>query len=595
MTTIDFSEFIEALDESPFEEMPVDVKTFVVSKDYLNMPELSEYQYTLVECMSQIYKKEDVERWLGKEDGKEHYKKYTKSEVILMCGKGSGKDHTSTIGCAYIVYKLLCLKDPSRYFGKPSNDAIDLINVAVNAQQAKNVFFKGFKSKIEGSPWFAGKYKEPKIDSIEFNKYITVYSGHSERESAEGLNLMLAVLDEISGFAMENAGGNDQGKTADNLYKAFRGSVDSRFPDYGKVILLSFPRYKGDFISQRYEDVVADKETIVRSHEFIINPALSEDDPSNKFSIEWEEDNILSYKFPGVFALRRPTWEMNPTRKIEDFKIAFFTDAADALMRFACMPTVSSDAFFKSREKVERALSSRNPLDTNRRFDLTFKPKEDVEYFVHADLAQKHDKCAVSIAHVDKWVSVQSFNNYEQIVPFVVVDAIAWWEPKREGPVDLSEVKNWIIDLRRNGFNLGLVTFDRWQSFDIQQELKQVGIKTETLSVAKKHYEDLSMLIYEDRVIAPHIDILLEEMLELRIMNSNKVDHPRKKSKDLADAMCGSVYNAISKTRRESIGEGEIHTWSSFKADRNRELVEEKAKPQMTEDIEDYLRSFKLL
>ena len=308
--------------------------------------------------------------------------------------------------------------------------------------------------------------------------------------------------------------------------------------------------------------MVADKETIVRNHEFIINPALSEDDPSNKFAIEWEEDNILSYKFPGVFALRRPTWEMNPTRKIEDFKIAFFTDAADALMRFACMPTVSSDAFFKSREKVERALSSRNPLDTNRRFDLTFKPKEDVEYFVHADLAQKHDKCAVSIAHVDKWVSVQSFNNYEQIVPFVVVDAIAWWEPKREGPVDLSEVKNWIIDLRRNGFNLGLVTFDRWQSFDIQQELKQVGIKTDTLSVAKKHYEDLSMLIYEDRVIAPHIDILLEEMLELRIMNSNKVDHPRKKSKDLADAMCGSVYNAIAHAQRDRVKEIDIHTWS---------------------------------
>ena len=576
MTTIDFSEFIEALDESPFEEMPVDVKTFVRSKDYLNMPELSEYQYTLVECMSQIYKQEDVERWLGKQKGDEHYKKYTKSEVILMCGKGSGKDHTSTIGCAYIVYKLLCLKDPSRYFGKPSNDAIDLINVAVNAQQAKNVFFKGFKSKIEGAPWFAGKYKEPKIDSIEFNKSITVYSGHSERESAEGLNLMLAVLDEISGFAMENAGGNDQGKTADNLYKAFRGSVDSRFPDYGKVILLSFPRFKGDFISQRYDDVVAEKETIVREHEFIINPTLSEDDPSNKFTIEWEEDNILSYKFPGVFALRRPTWEMNPTRKIEDFKIAFFTDASDALMRFACMPTTSSDAFFKSREKVERALSSRNPLDTNRRFDLTFKPKEDVEYFVHADLAQKHDKCAVSIAHVDKWVTVQSFNDYEQIVPFVVVDAIAWWEPKREGPVDLSEVKNWIIDLRRSGFNLGLVTFDRWQSFDIQQELKQVGIRTETLSVAKKHYEDLSMLIYEDRVIAPHIDILLEELLELRIMNNNKVDHPRKKSKDLADAMCGSVYNAIVHAQRDRIKEIDIHTWSRGSIDNDTGLPKDK-------------------
>jgi hypothetical protein len=560
LTTIDFSDFLEALDESPFEETPVDVRTFVTGKDYLNQPELSEYQYTLVECMSQIYKKDDVERWLGKENGSDHYKKYTKSEVILMCGKGSGKDHTSTIGCAYIVYKLLCLKDPSRYFGKPSNDAIDLINVAVNAQQAKNVFFKGFKSKIEGSPWFAGKY-EAKADNIEFNKAITVYSGHSERESAEGLNLMLAVLDEISGFAMENAGGNDQGKTADNLYKAFRGSVDSRFPDFGKVILLSFPRYKGDFISQRYEDVVAEKETGLRTHEFIINPLLSDEDSTNKFTIEWEEDNIISYKYPGVFALRRPTWEMNPTRKIEDFKIAFFTDQSDALMRFACMPTVSSDAFFKDRNKVEKALSRHNPLDHNRRFDINFKPREDVEYFVHADLAQKHDKCAVSIAHVEKWASVQSFNNYEQVMPLVVVDAIAWWEPKREGPVDLSEVKNWIIDLRRSGFNLGLVTFDRWQSFDIQNELKQVGIKTETLSVAKKHYEDLAMLVYEERVEAPHIDILLEEMFELRIIG-NRVDHPRKKSKDLADAMCGSVYNAISKSQRDRIKEVDIHTWS---------------------------------
>jgi hypothetical protein len=562
LTTIDFSDFIDALDESPFIEEPVDVKTFVTGKDYLNQPRLSEYQYTLVECMSQIYKKEDVERWLGKEKGNEHYKKYTKQEVILMCGKGSGKDHTSTIGCAYLVYKLLCLKDPSRYFGKPSNDAIDLINVAVNAQQAKNVFFKGFKSKIEGSPWFAGKYKEPKIDSIEFNKSITVYSGHSERESAEGLNLVLAVLDEISGFAMEGAGGNDQGKTADNLYKAFRGSVDSRFPDYGKVILLSFPRFKGDFISQRYEDVVAEKETLIRSHEFVINPLLPEEEASNKFTIEWEEDSILSYKYPGVFALRRPTWEMNPTRSIEDFKIAFMSDPSDALMRFACMPTVSSDAFFKSRDKVEKALSIRNPLDTYRRFELNFKPNEDIEYFVHADLAQKHDKCAVSIAHVDKWVSIQSFNNYEQIVPYIVVDAIAWWEPKREGPVDLSEVKNWIIDLRRQGFQLGLVTFDRWQSFDIQQELKQVGIRTETLSVAKKHYEDLAMLIYEERVVAPHIDLLLEELLELRIMSANKVDHPRKKSKDLADAMCGSVYNAIAHAQRNRVKEVDVHTWS---------------------------------
>ena len=592
--TIDISDFMEALDENPFAETPVDVKTFVMGEQYLNQPNLSEYQYTLVECLSQIYKEEDLIRIMGKEEGKEHYKRYTKGEVIMQLGKGSGKDYTSTIGCAYLVYKLLCLKDPSRYFGKPSNDAIDIMNVAINAQQAKNVFFKGFRNRIEGSPWFAGKYN-PKAESFEFDKSITVYSGHSERESAEGLNLILAILDEISGFAMETTSGNDQAKTADNIYKAFRGSVDSRFPDFGKVVLLSFPRFKGDFISQRYDDVIAEKETIVRTHDFIINPTMSEDDPNNKFSIEWEEDNIVSYKYPGVIALKRPTWEINPTRSIEDFKLSFFNDMADSMMRFACTPTIVSDAFFKNREKLEAAFKKTNPIDAVKRLEESFIIDPDTTYYVHADLAQKHDKCAVSIAHVDKWVNVQSFAGYDQIAPIVVVDAIVYWEPRREGPVDLSEVKNWIVDLKRKGFNLGLVTFDRWNSFDIQKELSSIGIKTETLSVAKKHYEDLSMLIYEERVVLPQIDLLLEEMQELRIMNNNKVDHPRKKSKDLADAMCGSVYNAISHTRREKIQEVEVHTYETrSKVDKiDRELV--KSKPDISGNVEEYLANFNLI
>lgn len=592
--TIDFSDFMEALDDDPFEQIPVDVKTFVKSQDYLGQPELSEYQYTLVECMSQIFKEKDLQRIMGEENGREHYRRFTKSEIILQLGKGSGKDHTSTVGCAYLVYKLLCLKDPAAYFGKPPGDAIDIINIAINAQQAKNVFFKGFKNKIDKSPWFAGKY-DAKVDNVEFDKAITVYSGHSERESHEGLNLMLAVLDEISGFSSESASGNENAKTGDAIYKAFRGSVDSRFPDYGKVVLLSFPRYKGDFISKRYEDVVAEKETELKKHTFILNPTLPEDDPDNTFEIEWEQDEIISYKIPGVYALKRPTWEVNPTRSIEDFKIAFYTDPADAMMRFACMPSTSSDAFFKSRDKIEKSLSIRNPLDTFRRLDPSFKPDPDITYYIHADLAQKHDKCAVAVSHVEKWVEVQTFNEYTQVVPFVVVDMIAWWEPKKEGPVDLSEVKNWIINLRREGFNLGLVSFDRWQSFDIQRDLKSVGINTETLSVAKKHYEDLAMLFYEERVVAPHIDLLLEELLELRIMSNNRVDHPRKKSKDLADAMCGSVYNAISHSKKDSFGEVEIHTWSSFKSERNKELVQEKEKPELTPEVRDYLSSYKLI
>ena len=590
-----FNDFLEVLKENHFVETPVDVKTFVQSPDYLGQPLLSDIQYEIVEAMSQIYRKEDLIEIMGDVEGTKHFSKYTKNELILQLGKGSGKDFISTVACAYVVYKLLCLKDPAIYFGKPAGDAIDIINVAVNAQQAKNVFFKGFKTKIEKSPWFAGKYNA-KADSIEFDKAITVYSGHSERESHEGLNLLMAVLDEISGFASEVISGNEQGKTADNIYKAFRGTVDSRFPDLGKVVLLSFPRYQGDFISQRYESVIADKETIERRHTFIMNEDLPHEDPGNQFEISWDEDNILQYKIPRVYAFKRPTWEVNPTRKIEDFKLAFYTDLGDAMMRFACMPTYSSDAFFKQIDKVEKCMNTRNPLDSFRRFDETFVPDPDKTYYIHADLAQKHDKCAVAIAHVDKWVNIQVIKDYEQVAPIVVVDAVAWWEPRAEGPVNLSEVKQWIMNLRRQGFNIGMVSFDRWQSFDIQNELQAVGIRTETVSVAKKHYEDLAMMIYEERVSIPRIPILLEEMSELKIMKGNRVDHPRKKSKDLADAVTGAVFGAISHTPKNNNTEIDVHTWSSSArfAEKDNGMVELDNR-KMPDDVRDFLDGFNLI
>ena len=590
-----FDDFFEVLKDSNFDETHVNARTFVEGEAYLGQPPLSQIQYDIVEAMSQVYKLEDLMDIMGTEEGTRYYKKYTKNEIILQLGKGSGKDFVSTVACAYIVYKLLCLKDPARYFGKPSGDAIDIINVAINAQQAKNVFFKGFKTKIERSPWFAGKFYA-KVDSIEFDSAITVYSGHSERESHEGLNLILAVLDEISGFAQETNTGNDQGKTADNIYKAFRASVDSRFPDLGKVALLSFPRYPGDFISQRYDDVIMDKEIITKTHKFIMNPDLPEDADGNTLEISWDEDVIISYKYPGMFAIKRPTWVVNPTRKVDDFKLAFYTDLGDAMMRFACVPTYSSDAFFKQIEKVQGAMTLRNPLDNNRRFDETFVPDPDKIYYVHADLAQRHDKCAVAIAHVDKWVNIQVIKDYQQVAPVVVVDAVAWWEPKVEGPINLSEVKQWIQNLRRLGFNLGMVSFDRWQSFDIQNELKQVGIRTETVSVAKKHYEDMAMLIYEERLAMPSIDLLFEELTELKIMRNNRVDHPRKKSKDLADAVCGAVFGAISHTPKDLNLQVEIHTFKQKPknqlAESSKGVIEYNYIPN---DVRDYLDQFKTI
>ena len=554
-----FDDLIDLLDGEEFEERPVDLRTFVTHPDYLGLPPLSEYQHTLIEKSSQIYKESTLIKLFGEEEGRRMFKQ-TCNEVIAQLGKGSGKDYSSTISVAYQVYLLLCLKDPATYYGKPPGDTIDILNIAINAQQANNVFFKGFKTRIERSPWFAGKY-DPKASEIKFDKNVSVYSGHSEREAWEGYNVLTVILDEISGFATENTTGHDQAKTADAIYDMYRASVISRFPDCGKIILLSFPRFKNDPIQKFYDSVIAEKEVVIRSETLKMNEDLPDGVEGNEITVEWEEDHIISYTIPKTYALKRPSWEVNPTKKIEDYRVEFYKNMPDALGRFACMPPEMIDAFFKSREKVEKAFSNGNlAVDNFGRIEPWFAPDPDKQYFIHVDLAQKHDHCAVSLAHVQKWVNVKVTNEYSQPAPIVEVDAVRYWTPTPDKSVDFTEVKDYILSLKSLGFNIGVCTFDRWNSHDMMQQLSQYGIRTETLSVAKKHYDDMAMVIAEERLSGPAIKLLIDELLQLKIMR-DKVDHPRKGSKDLADAVCGSIYNSISRTRPSREHEIQVHTY----------------------------------
>jgi hypothetical protein len=594
---LNFSDLIDILDGAEFEETPVDLRTFVVNPEYLSLPPLSELQYQLIEKSSQIYKESSLIKLFGEKDGQRIFKQ-TCNEVIAQLGKGSGKDYCSTISVAYIVYLLLCLKDPAAYYGKPPGDSIDILNIAINAQQASNVFFKGFKTRIERSPWFVGKY-EAKASEMKFDKGITVHSGHSEREAFEGYNVIAVVLDEISGFAIESTSGNDQAKTGEAIYDMYRASVASRFPDFGKVILLSFPRFKNDYIQAHYESVIAEKEVVIRSETMKMDDDLPDGTDGNEVTVQWEEDHIKSYLYPKTYAIKRPTWDVNPTKKLEDFKVDFYRNYMDALGRFACMPPEAVDAFFKSREKIEKAFNNMNiPVDSFGRMEDWFQPDKDKEYFIHVDLAQKHDHCAVAMAHVNRWVNVKVTNEYSQPAPIVEIDAVRFWTPTADKSVDFTEVKDYILSLKTRGFNIKVCTFDRWNSHDMMQQLKQYGINTELLSVAKKHYDDMAMMISEERVSGPAIKLLIDELLQLRITR-DRVDHPRKGSKDLADAVCGSIFNAISKSKQDKQKEIQIHTYESMNDDndlQDEEVVLNMIRaPRMPTDLQEAMENMQII
>jgi hypothetical protein len=530
-------------------------------------------------------------------------------EGVLNAGgiitNNSGKDFTSTIAVAYVVYLCLCLSSPTKYF---NNASIDIINVAINADQAQRVFFKNFMNHIRVIPWFQGKYDD-KRDSVEFDKNVNVYSGHSEREAYEGYNTLIIILDEISGFALENTSGNHKAKTSEEIYNWARGSVTSRFSETGKIVSLSFPRFEDDFIQQKYKEVIADKEVLIRRATLKINPELSDGVEGNEFDIEWEEDHILAYKFPYTFALKRPSWEVNPTKDLQrDYALDFYRNPGDSYGRFACMPSNLEGGFFKEAHKIEKAFCTFNGVNDSGVFLESLQPRPDTRYYVHVDLAQKHDKCAVAMAHVDSWLNIELGPGYTEQQPVVKVDTLRWWTPTKDKSVDFQDVRNHILSLRRRGFDVRLATFDRWNSFDTMNILtNDYGIQTELLSVGKQHYDDFLSVMYEDRLIGPKEEELIKELGELRqVQRGQKVtiDHPAKGNKDLSDAVCGAIFNAVAHTPRDFNRTVEVRSLDDVRREaRADEELKRKQQPTgvirppnpIPDELKDYMSRIRIL
>ena len=280
---LELKDFDRLLRQDDLIETPVDIQTFVQDKEYLGLPPLSDIQLEIVRHSTQIFKERTLIAIYGEEEGKRWYKEYTDNEVICMLGKGSGKDHCARISMAYTVYLIHCLRDPLIYYGKAHGVYIDLLNLAVNAQQAQRVFFEPFKNLLLRSPYFNRVGFEPRVSEIFFfSKPVRCFSGHSESEGWEGYEVMTIILDEIAAFKTDaELRGETRSKgSASAIYNMSKLSIMSRFPEIGKVILLSFPRYKGDFIQQRYI-------------------------------------NSREKKEPKTWSIKAATWEVNPMIKRE--------------------------------------------------------------------------------------------------------------------------------------------------------------------------------------------------------------------------------------------------------------------------------------
>jgi hypothetical protein len=506
-----FEDFDNLLNQDELVEIPVPIEIFVTDKKYLGLPNLSPIQLEIVRHSTQILKEHTLKKIMGDEEGAEYYKKYTDNEVICMLGKGSGKDHCARISIAYTAYLLHCLKDPLGYFGKANGVYIDLLNLAVNAQQAQRVFFEPLKNLLLSSPYFNQVGFEPRVSEIFFfSRPVRCFSGHSESEGWEGYEVLTIILDEIAAFKTDaEVKGDTRSKgSASAIYNMSKLSVMSRFPEVGKVILLSFPRYKGDFIQQRF------------------------------FSSREKEE-------PKTWSIKAATWEVNPTIKREQLESEYIRNPIEARARFECEPPNMEDAYFRDPDLVRKSfLYGENPLDEDGIYKPWFNNQDGHRRFIHVDLGLKRDRSALCMSHCSGFKELKTSMGVETL-PVINVDLIHSWEAQPGAEINFASVRQMIVELCRK-FDVAKVTFDRWQSIEMIQSLRSLGINADFHSVKKTDYDTLTGAIYDTRLRGYWNELLVEEeLLKLRLFSNNKIDHPNSGSKDLADALAGSVYQSV--------------------------------------------------
>lgn len=538
-----YADFLDVLDPSSnvWEEVPVPLEEFIYSKDYLAHPPLSDVQMDIAHSMSQILKKETLDE-LYDEATAEHLWSITKKDLFLLLSKGSGKNTITQIAFLYIIYQLLCMRSPQEYYGKPLDDNIDIVNMATNARQAVNGFFNKFKAMVKSCQWFNGKWQE-RTNDLRFDKFVTLHSLHSRPESAEALNIIACCLDEIDSPDIDG----------EEMFNYLSGTVTSRYPILGKVACLSFARSSDGFIMTRYDDCVAEKIVHQFSHTYKLKPELPDGMEENEFTINWTEDEVLSYKYDNVLALKFPAYKVNPTMSLENYKMACYQNLDDAMMRFfAVAPNAENDAFFKNHPKLEAAFSNHNGWNQKtEEFEISNEYSKD--YYIHVDLAKKIDRAAIAMGHVERYVQIDLGAEQLSPSPVVQIDLLRYWAPTQTQEVDFAEVRDFIIELNKR-FNVRKVTFDQWGAHQMVEHLIAAGVNAEKFSLSVPEYNELRLTIGEQRIEGPEDAELLTEMKNLVVNKVGKIDHKPGYHNDLTEAVCGATVHCV----RSATGMAEV-------------------------------------
>lgn len=559
---------------SEYNEVPVDIETFLTDDRYVGVAWKDKrgvsklYPYWL-----------DVLKKLFPNNIETAY------DTLLESGaRGLGKSEIACGAvCAYLMYRVMCLKDPVEFFHLKPGEKIAFAFMNIKLELSEAIANDKFQRTIQMSPWFMSKGTMTKRDNKPYwipPDPIEIIIG-SQADDVIGRPIYFAFFDEVS--FQKNKDVNEQKKKALNMIDTAIGGMKTRFIYRGKnptmLVVASSKKSEQSFMEsyiRTLSETQSENTYIVDEPVWKVKPKGTYSDKTffiglgNKHSDsivipEKDEDNLQYYKDKGYQIIEAPI----------DFRAKALEDLDRALCDYAGISSFSSNKFL-SAERVNDIIDEtiHNPMpdiicvgngkhDETQYYDFFDWEKLDKRYldkplFIHLDMSTSGDKTGI----VGTWIigkKPTSDGNPGKDLYYQVAFCTAIEAPKG-AQISFEKNRNFIRWLKSKGFRIREITSDTYQSYDLQQQLSAEGYNCSILSVDRveqvpgektgicRPYQYLKNTIYEGRLKLFKTNLLHTELVQLEKNNNNgKIDHPNEGktgSKDSADALCGSIYTA---------------------------------------------------
>lgn len=548
-----------------FEEIPVDIETFLHDPEYLGKGLTTEEgKFTVFPYWEETLKKIFPDNI----DVAYH-------TIVLTGGIGLGKSFCADLIILYQLYKMMCLKDPYVYYGLQPIDKITFALMNITLEASRGVAWDKIQQLLQASPWFMRHGTVKGSVNVEWQppKGIELIPGSLPRHIL-GRAVYSAFMDEVS--FQPNKDLEQQIRKAKDLVNAADIRMQSRFMKgtYNPTILIlasskrSEQSYLETFIDSKKKN--ESKTTlIIDEPQWIIRTDKNSEEKfkvavGNKFlnneliPLQATEEDIQKYIDRGY--------------KIIDVPIGYyeqFNDDIDMALTDIAGISTSNVTSYISGERLLKVISDsfanafnkdvievgNDPKDTNEYKDFFDINKIESKYkryplFIHLDMSISGDKTGIAgVWIVDKKSSdnTQPSKDLCYKIPFVVsVKAPKGYQ------VSFAKNRNFIRWLHEQGFNIQGISSDTFQSYDLQQQLKAEGFNCSIISVDRveervcKPYQYFKSTIYEERVQIPKNKLLQQELIGLKKDSNGRVDHSPEgiNSKDSSDACCGAIWNA---------------------------------------------------